>query len=196
MEDVLFEFPTADMRDEIIGEYEAQKKQLKAKMKSKTVTLAVIFIGLICCAFISSIVSTVGIIALFVLMLSVRRTPRKATLTEVYATYDTMVLTVHTVMSDTKRYTIPYDAIRAATIDNKYSVVTLAVNERACSVENLSHDSRVKNSNPLLSFTLESYSAEQGFFVFYAPQVIENYNIDRVDVARVFGDEDKYFSQI
>ena len=107
-----------------------------------------------------------------------------------------MIITVHSLLNDTKEYTIPYDAIRAATIDSKYSVVTLAVNEKECMIENLSHRKGTKETNPLLSFSLESYSVEQGFFVFYAPMVIENYNIDRVDVARVFGDEEKYFSQV
>ena len=196
MENVFFEYPTADAREEILALYNAEKKAKMLKMRKKTITLVIVFLALIGCAFISQIISMVGIIALFALMLSVRRTPRSTTLTEIYATYNFMNITVHAVMSDTKKYSIPYDAIRAATIDDKYSVVTLAVDANACTVENLTHKSEAKNTNTLLSFTLESYSVEQGFFVFYAPQVIRNYNIDRVDAARVFGDEEKYFSQI
>lgn len=196
MEDVLFEFPTEDARDEILSHYNAEKRIVKERMKRKALTLAIVFTAFICFAFVSTIVSTIGVVALFILMLSLRRTPRGTTLTEIYATYDMMIITVHSLMNDTKKYTIPYDAIRAATIDNKYSVVTLAVNERECTIENLSHKKGAKETNSLLSFSLDSYSVEQGFFVFFAPKVIENYNIDRVDVARVFGDEEKYFSQV
>lgn len=196
MEEVYFEFPTAAAREEIIARYNAEKNRVKSKMKRKTLTLTIVFMVFICFAFVSTIVSTIGVIALFILMLSLRRDPQGTSLTEIYATYDSMTLTVHSLLSDTKKYTIPYDAIIAATIDDKYSYVSLAVNSAACTIENLSHKSNAKNTNSLIEFKLNSYSAEQGFFVFYAPKMIPNYNIDRVDAARIFGNEEKYFSQI
>lgn len=196
MEEVYFEYPIPEAREEIISHYNAEKERVKERMKRKTLTLAIIFTAFICFAFVSTIVSTIGVIALFLLMLSLRREPRGTALTEIYATYDSMTITVHSLLSDTKKYTIPYDAIQAATIDDKYSYVSLAVDAAACKVENLSHKGTAKNTGSLLTFNLNSYSIEQGFFVFYAPQVIRNYNIDRVDAARVFGDEEKFFSQI
>ena len=48
MEDVLFEFPTEEAREEILSHYNAQKKIVKERMKRKALTLAIVFTAFIC----------------------------------------------------------------------------------------------------------------------------------------------------
>lgn len=195
---IIYQYPMEEQREVILNSYSHLVNLKHKKSKKLLILCAALLIATLVFIKISSLLSVITSIALLFSVCVLRKHNEFEHFLEITAYEDNVQFSYY---SDNNRtvYIIPYEDIVSATIDENGYDNTVIVVKKEHHISCFSYD---KNDNLIqkscpecISFCLNPFSPEQGFFLYYAPKLFK-FSSDRMKILNTFGNENDYFNSI